>query len=95
LTLDITKASLPVNTQLDVTGKLFAKKMGGGSRQVIGEIQRILPSTPIIDLTIDSAALTQGLYRLEALIELNPAEAVGSAVPKIDAAIQGGLFQVY
>jgi len=95
LTLDITKASLPMNTQLDITGKLFAKKMGGGTRQAIGEIQRLIPSTPIIDLTIDSATLTQGLYRLEALIELNPAEAIKSANSKIDASFQGGLFQVY
>ena len=94
LTLDISKASLANCTQLDITGMLYAKKLGGGSRQVIGESQWIVPYSPIINLDIDNATLAQGIYRLEASVRFNPTEAAPFPAG-IDASFQGGLFQVY
>ena len=95
LTLDISKAFLSNCAQLDVTGMLFAKKLGSGSRQVIGEVQCAVPYAPVIDLNIENTTLEQGLYRLEALIKFKPAESVISIPKVIDASFQGGLLQVY
>lgn len=86
LTLDISRLAIPRKSNLDITGKLFAKKLGSTVRHAIGETQAIIPYSPTIDLTIGKAALTQGLYRLEAQINLSDSEA---------ASLQGGLFQVY
>ena len=93
LILDLTKTSLPESTQLDVSGSIFAKKMGKGTRQLIGEAQITIPYAPAIDLTISHASLPQGLYRLDAVIKLNP---IGANVPmRLDTTFQGGLIQVY
>ncbi len=94
LTLDITKARMSNITQLDVTGMLFAKKLGGGLRRAISEVQRVVPYAPIIDVTLDNANLTQGFYRLEALVKLDSNDAAALSAG-IDASFAGGLFQVY
>ena len=94
LKLDISKTSLSNSTQVDVTGMLYAKKLGGGSRQIISETQQIVPYSPILDLTLENATLAQGIYRLKALVKVHPSE--DTSLPAgIDASFQGGLFQVY
>lgn len=94
LKLDISKTSLSNCTPLDVTGMLFAKKLGIGSRQIISEAQQIVPCSPILDLTLENAMLAQGIYRLEALVKVHPI--LGASLPaEIDASFQGGIFQVY
>jgi hypothetical protein len=92
LTLDLTKTSLTGSTQLDLTGMVFAKKMGYKTRQLIGETQISIQYAPAIDLTICNASLTPGLYRLEALVNLNSAHLPSK---RIDVSFPGGLFQVY
>ena len=94
LKLDISKTSLSNCAPLDVTGMLYAKKLGGGPRQIISETQQIVPCSPILDLMLENATLVQGVYRLEALIKIHSIK--NAAFPAgIDASFQGGIFQVY
>lgn len=94
LTLDMSKVSHSETSKFELTGMLFAKKMGSKIREMIGETKTVVPYSPIISLNIDNATLAQGLYRLEAYIKLNQSEDV--SFPKsIDTSLQGGLFQVY
>jgi hypothetical protein len=95
LSFDIANTSLSDKSQLDITGTLFAKKLGGGSRKILGEIQTIVPYSQIINLTVGETTLTQGLYRLEAFITLIPSETSPPAKDSIDASFQGGLIQIY
>lgn len=92
--LDISKTSLFDCHHLAVTGMLFAKKLGSGSRQVVGETQLVIPYTPIITLGIHNTSLTSGIYRQEALVTLRSAEGI-TPPTEIDASFQGGIFQVY
>ena len=94
LTLEISESDIPAISHLDITGRLFAKKIGGGSRKVIGEVQSRIPYSPILNLTIDSHSLSPGLYRLEAAIETKPAGTTKSSY-EFTALIEGGLIQVY
>ena len=94
LTLEISESDIPAISHLDITGRLFAKKVGGGSRQVIGEVQSRIPYSPILNLTIDSHSLSPGLYRLEAAIETMPAGTTTSPY-HFTALIAGGLIHVY
>jgi len=95
LTLDVSNTPLSDESQLDITGTLFAKKLGSGSRQILGEIQSIVPYSQSIDLIVTDTSLPQGLYRLEAFITLIPSEDYLPVKDSIDASFQGGLFQVY
>ena len=94
LTLEISDTDLPAIPYLDIAGRLFAKKVGGGSSQVMGEVQSRIPYSPIFNLTIDSHSLSPGLYRLEAAIETMPAGTTTSPY-HFTALIAGGLIHVY
>lgn len=94
LTLELSESDIPAISLLDITGRLFAKKIGGGSRQMIGEFQSRVPYSPILNLSIDSNELSQGLYRLEAAIETKAAGTTSSS-SEFTALIEGGLFQIY
>jgi hypothetical protein len=96
LTLNLINAPLRENSQLDFTTLLYAKKLGDGSRQVIGETQGTISYANIIDLTIRNASLPQGLYRLEAFLTLTSTESsLFTRGSSVNASFQGGLFQVY
>lgn len=95
LSLDLTHVPLSDESQLDITGTLFAKKLGSGSRKIIGEVQSLVPYAQVINLTVGETTLPEGLYRLEAFITLIPTETYPTAEDSIDATLQGGLFQVY
>lgn len=89
LTLDLSDAPLSGETQLHFTIKLYAKRVGNGHRELVNETQSTVPNSNIVNLSICDIALSQGLYRLEALVNLilpgNSQESV----------FQGGLLQVY
>jgi hypothetical protein len=91
LTLDLTNASLSDISPIACTASLYAKKLGGGHRQVIGETQSTMPYLNIIDLTIGNATLVQGLYRLDALVRLTSDDATAG----LTALLKGDLLQVY
>jgi hypothetical protein len=94
LTLDISRIAIPEQGKLDVTGTLFAKKLGGNVRHTIGEAQVIMSYSPIISMNIDNTALAEGLYRLEARIKLIQIGAA-SLQTIVDTSFQGGLIQIY
>jgi hypothetical protein len=95
LTLDLANVSLPDTSQLDFNVSLYARKLGDGSRRLIGETQKIVPYAKVVDLTVGNASLSQGLYRLECLVMLVPSDTSLSTKPDINTSFQGGLFQVY
>jgi hypothetical protein len=95
LTLDLAHASLPDGGLLDFNVSLYAKKLGDGTRRLIGETQKTVPSAKVVDLTVGNASLPQGLYRLEAHLTLVPADASLSTGSDINASFPGGLLQVY
>lgn len=95
LTLDLANASLPTTSQLDFTVSLYAKRLGDGARHLIANLHSTRPYSSIIDLTVGNATLPQGLYRLEVLVILVPADKSLPAGSDINTSIKGGLFQVY
>jgi hypothetical protein len=95
LMLDLSNTSLPGEPQLDFTTKLYAKKMGGGPHQLVSETQITVPYSKTVNLTIRGIALSQGLYRLEALLTLIPTEASLIATHRMEAVFPGGLLQIY
>jgi len=92
LLLDLTNISIPDSTQLNVTGMVFAKKIGQGARQLIVETKSTVPFAAAIDLNFVSASLPPGLYRLEAFIKLT---SINLSSNSIDASFQSELIQIY
>jgi hypothetical protein len=95
LSLDLTNAALSDISQLEFTAALYAKKLGNGHPQLIGETQTSMPSADMVVLTIGPTNLSQGLYRLEVLLTLIPRDSFLIARSGMSNSFQSGLFQVY
>ena len=94
-TLNINNESLPTAVQLTYVATISAKKLGGGKRQVIGEIKNTVPFEKTVPLTITCAALSQGVYRLETVITVRLTGKNGLLIPDLKAFLESGPLQVY
>jgi hypothetical protein len=95
LSLDLSKVSLPERSQLDCTATLHAKKLGGGNRQVIGQIQKILPFENALRLTTRCSPLSPGIYRLEAAVTIRLAGTEAGQQPRLMSFLESSPIQVY
>lgn len=86
LTLELDSPTISNGSSVEVMGTLFAKQLGSGMRQMVGQSNASIPNAPVIEFAIPSAGLTKGLYRLEAIVRLGNSDIF---------TWQGGLLQVY
>lgn len=66
ITLDLTNIVLPSEGSVEQTVTIYAKPLGGGSHQIVGEARGILKSAEESSLKMEAKALPAGTYRLEA-----------------------------
>jgi len=95
LTLDLNNVSIPDTSELDCIVTLYAKKLGGRSRHLLGETQKTLPFENILVLTISHMILAPGAYRLDALVTLRLPGIEPRHEPNIKAFLESGPLQVY
>jgi len=95
LTLDLTEVSAAVEARLDYTAVVYAKKLDGGPRQIVGEATGTILLADQISLSVTGAALARGMYRLEAAVTLKPASGQSAPRPEVMAWLEGDLLQIY
>jgi hypothetical protein len=74
LNVDLNHSSIPTTSQLNFNVMLYARKLGTGTRQLIGITHKIQIFNSIVTLTVSHITLLQGVYRLEALVTLKLGE---------------------
>jgi hypothetical protein len=73
LTIDLADVAGAQNLPLDCKASVYAKRLGGGARQLVGEIhQEIMATANLAPVRVKAAPLPTGLYRLEAVVSLRP-----------------------
>lgn len=93
--LDLTEINATPSIPLNCTVTIWAKKLGEGERQIIGEQQSTFMPVDKIPCVVESMIPSQGTYRLEALVTLPPASTSLSPHSTIRAWLEGELLQVY
>ncbi len=91
INLNFEECLLPAEAPVEQTVKIYAKTMGGGPRQIVGEKRGLLTPPEESSVKMSAKALPAGTYRLEAsLIFRGP---TGVPVPS-GSFLRGSLFHV-
>ena len=91
LHLDLTEVELPGDDRLDYTATIYAKRLGGGLRETIGEVNNTITPQDRLAILVDGKPLPPGTYRLDAMVMLSHP----SAELDLRAYQEGGMFHVY
>jgi hypothetical protein len=91
LSLDLTEAVLPNSNPLNYAAAVFAKSLGGGPRQSVGEMRSTIRPEDSLTILVASKPLPAGTYRLDAVVTLTPPSAEAS----LRAHLEGGILHVY
>jgi hypothetical protein len=94
LMLVLDREMFPFTSDVKYCATIYAKQIGTKNRQSIGEVQNISLVSNKLDLMVNCASLSPGIYRLEALVTLEPAgnQPERLAVKEL---LECGLLQVY
>ncbi len=94
LTLDLTEVVAPSDVPLAYEATVCAKKLGG-PRQLVGKAHDSVTPAQTVTVNVEGTALTQGIYRLEAVVTLALPLAKPSPQAGLMAVLEGGPFQIY
>jgi hypothetical protein len=94
LTLDLTDLQVPRDTPFGYSATIYAKKVGGGSRQVIGSSTGEFLPNDKISLDVSGIQLSSGVYRMEAFVELMPPVKSPKPVQGLMAMSEGSLLHI-
>jgi hypothetical protein len=93
--LDLTNVETSPSIPLNCAVTIWAKQLGTGARQIIGEQQITFMPAAKIPCTVESKITSQGTFRLEAMATLISLSTSTSPRSTIRAWSEGGLLQVY
>jgi hypothetical protein len=91
LTLNLAEVATPRGVPLGYSAAIYAKKLGGGPRETIGEARGTTSVADTLTITAAGLAPSPGLYRLEAAVTLT----LGSKEQDLMVLLEGGLLQIY
>jgi hypothetical protein len=95
LNLDLSDVAGPPNAPLDCMTSVYAKRVGGGPRQTLGEAHDAIKLSDKITVEMGGLTLSPGLYRLEALVRIDLPALDSQAPAGLTAMLSGGLLQIY
>jgi hypothetical protein len=95
LTLDLAEVVMPEGQPISYSAAVLAKRMGGGTPEKLGETRGELAQRDSLTLDIPGSELPEGLYRLEALVDLGLVAETAEPQHTLKAQLQGGLLQIY
>jgi hypothetical protein len=95
LSLDLTNVAGSPDVPLDCVTSVYAKRLGGGKRQIFGEAHAAIKLSDKVTVEIGGLTLSPGLYRLEASVRINLLTLRSQAPTGLTAMSDGGLLQIY
>jgi len=95
LAVDLAGLNIPAESEISYAAETYAKSLGKGLRQKIGESRGTFTSPEIVEMRITNPGLQEGTYRIN--VDLNfsqfPTEAVNQ--PELATNLDAGLLRVY
>lgn len=95
LHLDLTEVVLPNDDQLECTATVYAKRLGDGPREVIGELCHTFAPRDDLTILVGSRPLPQGSYRLDAIVTLSQPTVEPATDADLRHFVKGGVIEVY
>jgi len=95
LTLDLTELALPTDEALEYTAAIYAKDLGIGPRQTVGEAHNTIKPRDHLAMFVPGSRLSPGTYRMEAAVTLTRPSAESPEKRELKTHLEGGIIQVY
>jgi hypothetical protein len=92
--LDLSEIKTPQSMSLNCIVKIWARRLGTGARQIIGELISTIMPDDKIPCVVESKIPVQGTYRLEVLASLTAASSPVSPQTTLSAWQESGPLQV-
>lgn len=92
LVLDMTNVLMPQNTPLFYSTTVYTKKLGIGSREIVGNDQGTLMLADKAVINIPVLALPQGQYRIEAFVTLSVSKESADPYSELYAMVEGAIL---
>lgn len=93
--LGLTKVIISPSILINCSVTIWAKQLGTGTRQIVGEQEITCMPAEKIPCVIEFKIPSQGTYRLEAMAALTPVSTSPSIRSTLRAWHEGGILQVY
>ncbi len=94
LLLDLSEVKAPKDERLNYTATVYAKGLDAQRNQTVGETEGTANPAEQVTLTFEGAELTQGVYRLQAVVTLTlPTKTNGPVT--LPHFLDGGILQVH
>jgi hypothetical protein len=95
LVLDLTEVKKSPSVSFEYTVTIWAKKLGIGARQIVGEARGTVTLADQVPCTVKAIINSQGAYRLEAIVTLAQQSQDSLPLPGLMAIQRGSPLQVF
>jgi hypothetical protein len=95
LAVDLEGLNIPAETNIGYAAQIFAKTLGVGSQQKIGETQGDFLSADAVEMKVENQGLEEGTYRIGVNLALSQFSTEPATQPEIEVLLDGGLLKVF
>lgn len=95
LAVDLTDLVMPPEANIGYAAQVFAKTLGVGSRQMIGETRGDFSSAEMIEMKVNNQGLSEGTYRIDIDLAISQLPLEPAGQPEMEVLLDGGLLKVF
>lgn len=95
LFVDLEELTLPTEANIGYAAQIFAKALGVGSQQKIGEIHGDFRTADVVEMTVKNQGLEEGTYRIGVNLALSQLSSEPTTQPEMEVLLDGGLLKVF
>lgn len=95
LAVDLGELVIPAEANVGYAAQVFAKALGVGSRQKIGEAHGDFTPADSVEMTVKNQGLDEGTYRIGVNLALSQLPTEPATQPEMEVLLDGGLLKVF
>jgi hypothetical protein len=95
LAVDLAELIIPAEANVGYAAQVFAKTLGVGSQQKIGEAHGDFSPADMVEMTVKNQGLSEGTYRIGVDLALSQLPLEPASQPEMEVLLDGGLLKVF
>jgi hypothetical protein len=95
LSVDLEELTIPAETNVGYAAQVFAKTLGVGSQQKIGEAHGDFTTADAVEMSVKNQGLEEGTYRIGVNLALSQLSTEPATQPEMEILLDGGLLKVF
>jgi hypothetical protein len=95
LAVDLGELVIPAEANVGYAAQVFAKALGVGSKQKIGEAHGDFTPANSVEMTVKNQGLDEGTYRIGVNLALSQLPTEPATQPEMEVLLDGGLLKVF